>query len=193
MCVLECSVSVEPSAAAWASSLSSSPWAATASSPSEYTGDFCSFHNILPGPCPGQSDGRCSASRQKRPRCAVFPVLWLPVPAAEHNAGLRAAGTYQRAILQDLSDFQDKVVLDAGCGSGILSFFCCPSWSKEDLSGGGQHHDPARRGQWALEPCLSWSFSYMPALTWGAPRRPDPLDLGDYGNITSLWSCILKT
>lgn len=38
---------VEPSVAARASSISSSPWAATASSPSEYTGDFCSFYSIL--------------------------------------------------------------------------------------------------------------------------------------------------
>uniref|UniRef100_A0AAR2KGQ4 Histone-arginine methyltransferase CARM1 n=1 Tax=Pygocentrus nattereri TaxID=42514 RepID=A0AAR2KGQ4_PYGNA len=32
-------------------------------------------------------------------------------------------GTYQRAILQNHTDFKDKVVLDVGCGSGILSFF----------------------------------------------------------------------
>ncbi|XP_042099339.2 histone-arginine methyltransferase CARM1-like [Ovis aries] len=31
--------------------------------------------------------------------------------------------TYHRAILQNHTDFRNKVVLDVGCGSGILSFF----------------------------------------------------------------------
>ncbi len=31
--------------------------------------------------------------------------------------------TYQKAIMSNIADFQDKVVLDVGAGSGILSFF----------------------------------------------------------------------
>ncbi|CAO2581111.1 Histone-arginine methyltransferase CARM1 [Lemmus lemmus] len=52
-------------------------------------------------------------------------------------------GTYQRAILQNHTDFKDKIVLDVGCGSGILSFFCCPSRSQENLRSGGQHNGSA--------------------------------------------------
>lgn len=32
-------------------------------------------------------------------------------------------GTYRQAMLLNPEDFKDKVVLDVGCGTGILSIF----------------------------------------------------------------------
>ncbi|KAH7826440.1 putative protein arginine N-methyltransferase [Monocercomonoides exilis] len=39
--------------------------------------------------------------------------------------------TYRNAILQATEDFKDKVVLDVGCGTGILSHFCLKSGAKK--------------------------------------------------------------
>jgi len=38
---------------------------------------------------------------------------------------------YRDAILQNVADFKDKVILDVGCGTGILSIFCAEAGAKK--------------------------------------------------------------
>ena len=40
-------------------------------------------------------------------------------------------GKYRDGILNNAIDFKDKVVMDVGCGSGILSIFCAQAGAKK--------------------------------------------------------------
>eukprot|EP01090_Pellita_catalonica_P001213 TRINITY_DN1090_c0_g1_i3.p1 TRINITY_DN1090_c0_g1~~TRINITY_DN1090_c0_g1_i3.p1 ORF type:complete len:374 (-),score=67.72 TRINITY_DN1090_c0_g1_i3:33-1154(-) len=39
-------------------------------------------------------------------------------------------GTYRSAIMENAATFKDKIVLDVGCGTGILSMFCAQAGAK---------------------------------------------------------------
>jgi ribosomal protein L11 methylase PrmA len=39
--------------------------------------------------------------------------------------------TYRTAIMMNSQDFKDKVILDVGCGTSILSFFCAQAGAKK--------------------------------------------------------------
>lgn len=38
---------------------------------------------------------------------------------------------YRKAILENKSYFKDKIVMDVGCGTGILSIFCAQAGAKK--------------------------------------------------------------
>lgn len=42
--------------------------------------------------------------------------------------------TYRDFILQNKDLFKDKVVLDVGCGTGILSLFCADAGAKQVIA-----------------------------------------------------------
>nr|XP_015204763.1 PREDICTED: histone-arginine methyltransferase CARM1 [Lepisosteus oculatus] len=98
------------------------------SSPTE----FCSFYNILKN-CRGHNVERSVFSERTEESSAVQYFQFYGYLSQQQNMmqDYVRTGTYQRAILQNHTDFKDKVVLDVGCGSGILSFFAAQAGARK--------------------------------------------------------------
>uniref|UniRef100_A0AAR2LEL2 Histone-arginine methyltransferase CARM1 n=1 Tax=Pygocentrus nattereri TaxID=42514 RepID=A0AAR2LEL2_PYGNA len=86
--------------------------------------DFSSFYNLLKN-CRGHLNECSVFSERTEESSAVQYFQFYGYLSQQQNMmqDYVRTGTYQRAILQNHTDFKDKVVLDVGCGSGILSFF----------------------------------------------------------------------
>uniref|UniRef100_A0A3P9AP43 Histone-arginine methyltransferase CARM1 n=1 Tax=Esox lucius TaxID=8010 RepID=A0A3P9AP43_ESOLU len=94
--------------------------------------DFSSFHNLLKN-CRGHSGERSVFSDRTEESSAVQYFQFYGYLSQQQNMmqDYVRTGTYQRAILQNHTDFKDKVVLDVGCGSGILSFFAAQAGARK--------------------------------------------------------------
>ncbi|XP_036315319.1 histone-arginine methyltransferase CARM1 isoform X3 [Pipistrellus kuhlii] len=94
--------------------------------------DFCSFYNILKS-CRGHTLERSVFSERTEESSAVQYFQFYGYLSQQQNMmqDYVRTGTYQRAILQNHTDFKDKIVLDVGCGSGILSFFAAQAGARK--------------------------------------------------------------
>ncbi|KAM4635372.1 histone-arginine methyltransferase CARM1 isoform 2-T2 [Polymixia lowei] len=94
--------------------------------------DFSSFYNVLKN-CRGHSSERSVFSERTEESSAVQYFQFYGYLSQQQNMmqDYVRTGTYQRAILQNHTDFKDKVVLDVGCGSGILSFFAAQAGARK--------------------------------------------------------------
>ncbi|PIO28500.1 hypothetical protein AB205_0000180, partial [Aquarana catesbeiana] len=94
--------------------------------------DFCSFYNIIKG-CRRSSSDKSVFSERTEESSAVQYFQFYGYLSQQQNMmqDYVRTGTYQRAILQNHMDFKDKVVLDVGCGSGILSFFAVQAGARK--------------------------------------------------------------
>uniref|UniRef100_A0A3P8W4Q1 Histone-arginine methyltransferase CARM1 n=1 Tax=Cynoglossus semilaevis TaxID=244447 RepID=A0A3P8W4Q1_CYNSE len=96
-------------------------------------GDFQSFYNILKN-CRGHLGERSVFTPVTEVTVRVNILLSFYGYLSQQQNMMQdyvRTGTYQRAILQNHSDFKDKVVLDVGCGSGILSFFAAQAGARK--------------------------------------------------------------
>ncbi|XP_060710874.1 histone-arginine methyltransferase CARM1 isoform X1 [Hemiscyllium ocellatum] len=94
--------------------------------------EFYSFFNILKN-CRGHNIERSVFSDRTEESSAVQYFQFYGYLSQQQNMmqDYIRTGTYQRAILQNHADFKDKVVLDVGCGSGILSFFAVQAGARK--------------------------------------------------------------
>ncbi|XP_033827007.1 histone-arginine methyltransferase CARM1 isoform X2 [Periophthalmus magnuspinnatus] len=94
--------------------------------------DFQSFYNVLKN-CRGHLNERSVFSERTEESSAVQYFQFYGYLSQQQNMmqDYVRTGTYQRAILQNHTDFKDKVVLDVGCGSGILSFFAAQAGARK--------------------------------------------------------------
>ncbi|XP_023813648.1 histone-arginine methyltransferase CARM1 isoform X2 [Oryzias latipes] len=94
--------------------------------------DFQSFYNLLKN-CRGHPGEQSVFSERTEESSAVQYFQFYGYLSQQQNMmqDYVRTGTYQRAILQNHTDFKDKVVLDVGCGSGILSFFAAQAGARK--------------------------------------------------------------
>ncbi|CAB1342218.1 unnamed protein product [Coregonus sp. 'balchen'] len=94
--------------------------------------EFSSFYNLLKN-CRGHSGEQSVFSDRTEESSAVQYFQFYGYLSQQQNMmqDYVRTGTYQRAILQNHIDFKDKVVLDVGCGSGILSFFAAQAGARK--------------------------------------------------------------
>uniref|UniRef100_A0A3P8NQK3 Histone-arginine methyltransferase CARM1 n=1 Tax=Astatotilapia calliptera TaxID=8154 RepID=A0A3P8NQK3_ASTCA len=94
--------------------------------------DFQSFYNVLKN-CRGHLGEQSVFSERTEESSAVQYFQFYGYLSQQQNMmqDYVRTGTYQRAILQNHTDFKDKVVLDVGCGSGILSFFAAQAGARK--------------------------------------------------------------
>ncbi|XP_035770426.1 histone-arginine methyltransferase CARM1 [Neolamprologus brichardi] len=94
--------------------------------------DFQSFYNVLKN-CRGHIGEQSVFSERTEESSAVQYFQFYGYLSQQQNMmqDYVRTGTYQRAILQNHTDFKDKVVLDVGCGSGILSFFAAQAGARK--------------------------------------------------------------
>uniref|UniRef100_A0A673ND41 Histone-arginine methyltransferase CARM1 n=1 Tax=Sinocyclocheilus rhinocerous TaxID=307959 RepID=A0A673ND41_9TELE len=94
--------------------------------------DFSSFYNLLKN-CRGHGGEHSVFSDRTEESSAVQYFQFYGYLSQQQNMmqDYVRTGTYQRAILQNHTDFKDKVILDVGCGSGILSFFAAQAGARK--------------------------------------------------------------